>query len=227
MKQAVILLSGGLDSATCLAYAVSANYTCYALSFDYGQKQRSELLAAQRIAQDFGVTKHHVMPLSFNQWGGSALTDATLTIPDHSEGDAIPITYVPARNTIMLAMALGLSEVVGADVIFIGASSVDYSGYPDCRAEYIQAFEVMANLATKRSAEGHPITICTPLMHLSKSETIHLGLGLGVDYAKTVSCYRADDQGFACGQCSSCHLRKIGFLQAGVNDPTRYVGDSS
>jgi len=222
MKKAVILLSGGLDSSTCLAYAHAAQYSCYALSFDYGQKQRAELKAAQRIATDFSVQQHHVMPLALQQWGGSALNDEALDVPSHQEGTDVPITYVPARNTIMLAMALGWSEVIDADVIFIGVSSVDYSGYPDCRPEYIQAFETMANRATKRALNGHPIQICTPLMHLSKSETIHLGLTLGVDYTKTVSCYRADDEGLACGECSSCYYRKNGFLEAGVADLTRY-----
>ena len=223
MKKAVILLSGGLDSSTCLAYAHAAQYSCYALSFDYGQKQRAELTAARRIAADFSVQQHHVMPLALQQWGGSALNDETLEVPSHHEGTDVPITYVPARNTIMLAMALGWSEVIKADVIFIGVSSVDYSGYPDCRPEYMQAFEVMANRATKRALDGHPIAICTPLMHLSKSETIHLGLTLGVDYTKTVSCYRADDEGLACGECSSCYYRKNGFLNAGVADLTRYA----
>ena len=223
MKKAVILLSGGLDSSTCLAYAHAAQYSCYALSFDYGQKQRAELTAAQRIATDFSVQQHHVMPLALQQWGGSALNDETLEVPCHHESTDVPITYVPARNTIILSMALGWSEVIKADAIFIGVSSVDYSGYPDCRPEYMQAFEAMANRATKRALDGHPIAICTPLMHLSKSETIHLGLTLGVDYTKTVSCYRADDEGLACGECSSCYYRKNGFLNAGVADLTRYA----
>lgn len=224
MKKAVILLSGGLDSTTCLAYAQSKGYSCYALSFDYGQKHRSELDAATRIAKQFNVKKHEIIQLSsLGQLGGSALTDAAISVPDHQESTSIPVTYVPARNTIMLSIALGWAELLDAEAIVIGVSAVDYSGYPDCRPEYINAFVNMANLATKRGIEGNPIQIITPLIHLSKAETTQLGLSLGVDYAETVSCYNASEDGLACGTCDSCYLRKKGFADAGVIDPTRYI----
>lgn len=223
MKKAVVLLSGGLDSTTCLAYAMSKGYTCYALSFDYGQKHQAELNAAKNIAKHFKAIQHEIIPLSIGHLGGSALTDATISIPSHTGSNSIPLTYVPARNTIMLSIALGWAEIVDADAIFIGVSAVDYSGYPDCRPEYINAFRVMANLATKKGVEGHGIQIDAPLIHLSKAETVLLGQSLGIDYAQTVSCYKATDDGLACGECDSCYLRKKGFLDAGMADSTRYV----
>lgn len=222
MKKAVVLLSGGLDSTTCLAYAKSKDYACFALSFDYGQKHRAELHAAQRIADLFQVEKHEVIELSIGRLGGSALTDEAISVADHTGNTAIPLTYVPARNTIMLSIALGWAEILDASAIFIGVSSVDYSGYPDCRPEYIKAFSDMATLATKKGVEGHPIHIETPLIHLSKADTIRLGMSLSVDYAQTVSCYKATDDGLACGRCDSCFLRKKGFQDAGVADLTRY-----
>jgi len=223
-QKAVVLLSGGLDSATCLAYAHSKNITCYALSFDYGQKHRAELNAAQHIAQDYRVKQHRIIDLtSVGRLGGSALTDSAYSVPDHRDSTEIPITYVPARNTVMLSIALGWAEVLAADSIWIGVSAVDYSGYPDCRPEYIQAFSQLANLATKRGVEGNPIRIETPLIHLSKAETIQLGTSLGLDYAKTISCYQATTDGLACGRCDSCHLRKKGFTEAGLVDSTRYL----
>lgn len=224
MKKAVILLSGGLDSTTCLAYASSKGYDCYALSFDYGQKHHSELNAAKKIAKKYNVKKHEIITLSIGNLGGSALTDDTLNIPNHNESNkGIPLTYVPARNTIMLSIALGWAEILNADSIFIGVSSVDYSGYPDCRPQYIKAFGEMANLATKRGVEGNGIQIETPLLYLSKAETNKLGISLGVDYSETVSCYKATDDGLACGECDSCYLRKKGFEDAKIVDPTRYV----
>ncbi len=225
MKKAVILLSGGLDSTTCLAYAISKGYACYGLSFNYGQKHLSELTAAKKIAEKFKVKEHQIIDLSsVGLLGGSALTDQTMLVPDHQESTSVPLTYVPARNTIMLSIALGYAEIIEADAIFIGVSAVDYSGYPDCRPEYINAFAHMAKLATKQGVEGKPIEILTPLIHLSKAETSALGLALGVDYSATVSCYRATDDGLACGTCDSCYLRKKGFRDAGIADPTRYVG---
>ncbi len=224
MKKAVILLSGGLDSTTCLAYAISKGYACYALSFDYGQKHNSELIAAKKIAEKFNVKKHEMINLSsVGRLGGSALTDSSINVPDHKGSTGIPVTYVPARNTIMLSIALGWAEILDAEAIFIGVSSVDYSGYPDCRPEYINAFADMANLATKRGVEGNPIQILTPLINLSKADTSRLGASLGVDYSETVSCYKATDDGLACGQCDSCYLRKNGFKDAGIVDPTRYT----
>lgn len=223
MKKAVILLSGGLDSTTCLAYASSKGYECYALSFDYGQKHNSELNAARKIAEKFGVKKHEIITLSIGSLGGSALTDCNLSIPNYTGSNDIPLTYVPARNTIMLSIALGWAEIIDADSIFIGVSSVDYSGYPDCRPEYINAFREMANLATKKGVEGKGINIETPLINLSKADTSKLGISLGVDYSETVSCYKATEDGLACGLCDSCHLRKKGFEDADIIDPTRYV----
>lgn len=222
MKKAIILLSGGLDSATCLAYAKSQDYECYALSFDYGQKHNSELNAARKLAQSYNVVKHEIMQLSFGKFGGSALTDASIDVPDFERSNEIPSTYVPARNTIMLSMALGWAEIVNADAIFIGVSSVDYSGYPDCRPEYIEAFQNMANLATKAGVECHGIKIETPLLYLTKAETIKLGVSVGVDYSQTISCYRADEDGLACGTCDSCHLRQKGFAESQIPDPTKY-----
>lgn len=223
MKKAVILLSGGLDSSTCLAVAKAEGFECHALSFHYGQKNSAELQAAQRIAKYFETASHRVLQLPLGQLGGSALTDAQIQVPDSQETPEVPSTYVPARNTIFLSMALGLAEVLGADDIFIGVSAVDYSGYPDCRPEYIASFQKMANLATKASVTGAEIKIHTPLIDLSKAQTIALGIKLGVNYAYTVTCYQASFTGKACGRCDSCVLRKKGFAQAGVEDPTEYI----
>lgn len=220
--KAVVLLSGGLDSTTCLAIAKAKGFDCYALSFDYGQKHNSELIAAQKIAKYFGVVQHEIIKLSLGRFGGSALTDSSIAIPDYSGKNSIPLTYVPARNTIFLSIALGWAEVINAETIFIGASSVDYSGYPDCRPEYLQAFQQLANLAIKTAVEGKQIKIEAPLINLSKAETIELGRSLGVDYAMTISCYRSTDEGFACGHCDSCILRKKGFAAAMLKDPTQY-----
>lgn len=221
LPKAIILLSGGLDSATCLAIARHEGFEPVALSFDYGQRHNAELEASRRVAEAFAVHDHRVLRLELGTMGGSALTDSSIDIPtEASEG--IPVTYVPARNTVFLSFALGLAEVVGADAIFIGVNSVDYSGYPDCRPEFIDAFETMANLATKAGVEGHHMKIHTPLMHLTKAEIVQTGMALGVDYALTVSCYQADSEGSACGVCDSCRLRRKGFEDAGVPDPTRY-----
>ena len=222
MKKAIVLLSGGLDSTTCLAYAKDQGFDCYALSFHYGQKHNAELRAATNIAYAFQAT-HKIFNLEVNQFGGSALTDDCIDVPDYDEkSTAIPVTYVPARNTIFLSIALAWAEVVNAKDIFIGVSHVDYSGYPDCRPEYIQAFQQLANLATKVGVEEGGMKIHTPIIHLSKAETIKLGHSLSVDYSLTVSCYRANEQGEACGTCASCMLRKQGFEQAQLADPTRY-----
>lgn len=223
MKRAIILLSGGLDSATCLAYAKSQGFECYTLSVNYGQKHSSELEAAKRISKLYDVKQHEIISVNFGSFGGSALTDDSMTVPDYENTGEIPITYVPARNTIMLSLALGWAEILDAESIFIGVSAVDYSGYPDCRPEYIEAFRKMANLATKNGVEGKEIKIETPLIELSKADTVKLGVSLGLDYAETVSCYRANEEGHACGTCDSCHLRKKGFSEAGIPDPTRYV----
>ena len=222
-KTAVVLLSGGLDSTTCLALAASQGYRCVALSFDYGQRHRVELMQAKKIAAAYQVLRHEVVNLSIGQFGGSALTDDAIAVPDYTGDEAIPVTYVPARNTVFSSIALGLAEVVEAEAIFIGISSVDYSGYPDCRPEYIAAFQAMADLATKAGIEGQGVKIETPLSQLSKQQTIELGLSLGVDYGLTVSCYSANEQGQACGRCDSCVLRREGFLAAGVADPTVYA----
>ncbi|MEK6662947.1 MAG: 7-cyano-7-deazaguanine synthase QueC [Pseudomonadota bacterium] len=221
MAKAVVLLSGGLDSATTLAIAKRQGYTCYCLSLDYGQRHRAELAAAVKVAQSLEAAEHRVMQLDLAAFGGSALTDASLAIPT-SPAPGIPITYVPARNTIMLSLALAWSEVLGARDIFIGVNAVDYSGYPDCRPEYIAAFERLANLATKAGVEGAHLTLHAPLIHLRKAEIIRQGLQLGVDYALTVSCYQADAQGRACGVCDSCRLRRQGFADASQHDPTPY-----
>lgn len=226
MKNAVILLSGGLDSATVLAMARAQGYTCYALSVDYGQRHHAELAAAQRVAQMLGAHEHRVINIDLTGFGGSALTDDNIAVPQQpSEG--IPPTYVPARNTIMLALALAWAEVLQAQDIFIGVNAVDYSGYPDCRPAYIEAFERMANLATQAAVEGHPLTLHAPLLHLSKAEIIRQGIALGVDYAQTVSCYQADESGRACGKCDSCRLRRAGFIAAGMADPTDYRDSSA
>lgn len=218
-KVAVVLLSGGLDSATCLAIANSRGYRCYALSVDYGQRHSSELAAAQKVAQSMSAELKTIQ-LDLRAFGGSALTD-DIDVPEE-EGEGIPVTYVPARNTIMLSLALAWAEVLGAGDIFIGVNAVDYSGYPDCRAEFVNAYEEMANLATRAGVEGHRLIIHTPLIDLSKADIIRQGTDLGVDYAMTVSCYQADEQGRACGVCDSCRLRAAGFETAGVADPTRY-----
>ena len=222
MSKAVILLSGGLDSTTVLAIAKSQGYDCYALSFDYGQKQRSELDSSISIAKKSNVIEHRIMKISLSDIGGSALTDQSIDVPKYSESNEIPITYVPARNTIFLSFALAWAEVVDCQTIFIGVNALDYSGYPDCRPEFIEAFENMANLATKKSVEGDRIQIKTPLISMTKAEIIKKGLGLGVDYSETTSCYDANTLGEACGECDACVLRKIGFENANVQDPTRY-----
>jgi 7-cyano-7-deazaguanine synthase len=221
MKKAVVLFSGGLDSTTCLAYAKSQGFECHALSFNYGQRHNTELMAAKKIAAQMGVA-HKIFNLEINQFGGSALTDDKIAVPEYTGTTTIPVTYVPARNTIFLSIALGFAEVLGAKDIFIGVSFVDYSGYPDCRPEYIQAFQTLANLATKMGIEEGGIHIHTPIIHLSKAETIRLGTSLGVDYSITVSCYQADKEGRACGKCDSCALRKKGFTDANLLDVTRY-----
>ncbi|MHA7879181.1 MAG: 7-cyano-7-deazaguanine synthase QueC [Saccharospirillum sp.] len=220
-KKAVVLLSGGLDSTTVLARACANGYAVYALSFDYGQRHDAELDAARRIAAHYKVAEHKIIPIDLRALGGSALTDDSVPVPTEAV-DGIPATYVPARNTVFLSIALGWAEVLEAQDIFIGVSAVDYSGYPDCRPEYIAAYERMANLATRMGVEGRPVRIRTPLIDLSKADTIALGNQLGVDYGLTVSCYQADEQGRACGECDSCRLRMRGFEQAGVVDATRY-----
>jgi 7-cyano-7-deazaguanine synthase len=220
--RAVVLLSGGLDSTTCMAMAKAEGFEIYALSFDYGQRSSSELNAARGVAESMGVKQHHVIPLlGIGALGGSALTDVSVSVPEH-ESAGIPVTYVPARNTVFLSYALALAEVVEANAIFIGVNARDYSGYPDCRPEFVAAFEAMANLATKAAVEGARMQIRTPLMELSKGEIIAAGAALGVDYARTVSCYQADEQGRACRRCDSCRFRIKGFQESGVSDPTRY-----
>lgn len=221
MKRAVVLLSGGLDSATVLAMARTQGFECYALSVDYGQRHHAELAAAQQVAKALGAREHRVVSIDLTGFGGSALTDSNIAVPEHASS-GIPITYVPARNTIMLSLALAWAEVLHAQDIFFGVNAVDYSGYPDCRPEYVAAFERMANLATQAAVEGKPLTLHAPLLHLSKAEIIRQGVRLGVDYGMTVSCYQADEQGNACGRCDSCRLRREGFQSAGVPDSTRY-----
>ncbi|WJW74952.1 7-cyano-7-deazaguanine synthase QueC [Thiohalobacter sp. IOR34] len=219
--RAVVLLSGGLDSATVLALAREQGFACHALSLDYGQRHRAELAAAERVARAQGVAEHKVIPIDLTAIGGSALTDPQIAVPERpSEG--IPVTYVPARNTVFLSLALGWAEVLGAADIFVGVNAVDYSGYPDCRPEYIAAFERLANLATRAGVEGQQMHIRAPLIEMSKAEIIATGVRLGVDYGLTVSCYAADEAGRACGQCDSCRLRAAGFAAAGVPDPTVY-----
>lgn len=223
MKNAIVLFSGGLDSTTCLAYAKSQGFHCHALSFHYGQRHSSELNAAKRIAQHFGVN-HVIMDLPIAQLGHSSLTDTSIAVHDfNNTNTSIPNTYVPARNTIFLSFALGLAEVLNAQDIFIGVSAIDYSNYPDCRPEYIETYQKLANLATKVGVEEGNVRIQTPLIHLSKAETIKLGASLGVDYAMTVSCYKANEEGLACGKCDSCGFRMKGFKEAGINDQTRYL----
>ncbi len=222
MQPAVILLSGGLDSATTLAIAREEGFVPFCLSVDYGQRHNAELKAANRVAAALGAREHRTIHLDMNQFGGSALTDPGIAVPTEGLAPGIPVTYVPARNTIMLSLALAWAEVLKAQDIFIGVNAVDYSGYPDCRPEYVAAFERMANLATKAAVEGQPLALHAPLQHLSKGEIIRAGVALGVDYGMTVSCYQADDDGRACGRCDSCRLRREGFAAAGVPDATRY-----
>jgi 7-cyano-7-deazaguanine synthase len=219
--KAVILLSGGLDSATALAIARHQGFDCHALSVDYGQRHRAELDAAARVAQALGVREHRVVPIGIAQFGGSALTDTSIPVPE-TPSQGIPVTYVPARNTLLLALALGWAEVLGARDIFIGVNALDYSGYPDCRPEFIAAFQTLANLATKAGIEGQGFRIHAPLIDLTKAEIIRRGTALGLDYGLTLSCYQADPQGRACGRCDSCRLRAEGFRAAGLPDPTRY-----
>ncbi len=220
-KRAVILVSGGLDSATVLAMAHKQGYRCYTLSFDYGQRHRAELVAAKKVSAVLGGVEHKLVHLNLDSIGGSALTDTSIDVPEE-ETEGIPITYVPARNTVFLSIALGWAEVLGANDIFIGVNAVDYSGYPDCRPEYIAAYETMANLATRAGVEGKALAIHTPLMDMGKGDIITAGSALGVNYALTVSCYQATEEGLACGRCESCRLRAEGFVQAGLADPTRY-----
>lgn len=221
MKNAVVLLSGGLDSATVLAQARQQNFRCYALSVDYGQRHHAELAAAKLVADSLGAEEHRVINIDLTSFGGSALTDSRIAVPER-ETTGIPLTYVPARNTIMLSLALAWAEVLQSQDIFFGVNAVDYSGYPDCRPEYVEAFERMANLATRAAVEGKPLKLHAPLLHMSKAEIIRLGTQLGVDFSLTVSCYQADEDGHACGLCDSCRLRRAGFVQAAVSDVTRY-----
>ena len=221
-KKAVVLVSGGLDSATVLAMARADGLACYALSFDYGQRHRAELLAAARLAEQLDAIEHRTVSLDLRAIGGSALTDDAIAVPE-SPTDGIPATYVPARNTVFLSIALGWAEVLDADEIHVGVNAVDFSGYPDCRPEFIDAFQRLADTATKRAVEGRRIRVHAPLLHLGKADIIRAGSSLGVDYADTVSCYSADDRGRACGRCESCRLRRQGFESAGIADPTRYA----
>ncbi len=220
-SKAVILLSGGLDSATVVAIAKAQGYACYTMSFDYGQRHRAELQAAERVAAQLEAVEHKVIGINLNGIGGSALTDRSIAVPEAQE-EGIPVTYVPARNSLFLSLALGWAEVLGARDIFIGVNAIDYSGYPDCRPAFVEAFERMANLATKAGVEGQGFTIRAPLQNLSKAQIIQTGIRLGVDYAMTVSCYQADHDGRACGKCDSCRLRAAGFAEAGIVDLTRY-----
>ncbi|MCP5267895.1 MAG: 7-cyano-7-deazaguanine synthase QueC [Zoogloeaceae bacterium] len=221
-QKAIVLLSGGLDSATTLAIAHAAGFECYCLSFDYGQRHRAELQAAREVASAQGAAEQRTIRLDLAQFGGSALTDTAIAVPVDGVKPGIPVTYVPARNTIMLSLALAWAEVLEARDIFVGINAVDYSGYPDCRPEYLSAFQTMANLATKAGVEGNALTVHAPLIDLSKASIIRRGHFLGVDFSLTVSCYQADDEGRACGICDSCRLRQEGFAAAGVDDPTRY-----
>jgi 7-cyano-7-deazaguanine synthase len=221
MKRAVVLLSGGLDSATVLALARAQGHVCHALSLDYGQRHAAEIAAARRVAQALGAAEHKILPIALDAFGGSALTDPHIAVPEE-ETTGIPVTYVPARNTVFLSLALGWAEVLGARDLYIGVNALDYSGYPDCRPEYIAAFERLANLATKAGVEGDCFRVHAPLIAMTKAEIIREGTRFGVDYGLTVSCYQADDEGRACGRCDSCRLRARGFAEAGVPDPTRY-----
>ena len=220
-KSAVVLLSGGLDSATVLAVARRDGWECHALSVDYGQRHRIELEAAARVASALGAVEHRTARVNLGVFGGSALTDDSIAVP-RAPSEGIPVTYVPARNTVFLALALAHAEVTASDAIFTGANAVDYSGYPDCRPEFIRAFEALANVATKRAVEGSPIAIETPIIDLTKADIVRLGHSLGVDYSMTISCYNADHEGRACGECDSCRFRREGFTAAGIEDPTRY-----
>ncbi|MFP4611222.1 MAG: 7-cyano-7-deazaguanine synthase QueC [Thiohalophilus sp.] len=222
MKKAVVLVSGGLDSATTLALAREQGYACYAISFDYGQRHKCELDAARQVARALGVVEHKLLQLNMNDPGGSALTDENIEVPAEGVGEGIPVTYVPARNTVFLSLALGWAEVLDAEAIFIGVNAVDYSGYPDCRPEYIEAYQRLADLATRRGVEGRPIRIEAPLIHLSKAEIIREGTRLGIDYGLTMSCYAPGAQCRACGRCDACRLRQAGFAAAGIPDPTGY-----
>jgi 7-cyano-7-deazaguanine synthase len=223
-RSAVVLVSGGLDSATCLAIARAEGFRCHALSFRYGQRHHAELEAAARVATQLGAAVHRVMHIDLAAFGGSALTDTSIAVPeDGGSGQAIPVTYVPARNTVFLSFALAWAEVLGAHDIFIGVNAVDYSGYPDCRPEFIEAFEKMANLATRAGVEDRErLRVRTPLIDLTKAQIIRRGTDLGIDFGATVSCYQADEDGAACGRCDSCRLRRSGFEAAGLADPTRY-----
>ncbi|HXZ50053.1 MAG TPA: 7-cyano-7-deazaguanine synthase QueC [Usitatibacter sp.] len=221
MKRSVVLVSGGLDSATVLAMAVADGWRCHALSVDYGQRHRAELEAASRVARALGAAEHRIVHVDLAAFGGSALTDPSIAVP-HAPTRGIPVTYVPARNTVFLALALAYAEVTGSDAIFTGANAVDYSGYPDCRPEFLAAFERLANLATKRAVEGSPLAIEAPIVRMSKAEIVRRGHELGVDFSLTVSCYEADAEGRACGRCDACRLRREGFRAAGLADPTRY-----
>jgi len=221
-KKAVILFSGGLDSTTCLAIAKDQGYLPYTLSCSYGQKHSFELETARKAAEYYNVKQHKVVSVTLDSLGGSALTDNAIDVPDFSESENIPDTYVPARNTVFLSIALGFAETIGATDIFLGINAVDYSGYPDCRPQFLQAFEDLANLATKKGVEGAKFKIHAPLLELNKADIIKMGMALGVDYSKTASCYRLDSQGRACGTCDSCHYRKLGFKEAGLADPTLY-----
>ena len=223
MKKAIVLVSGGLDSATCLMLAKNQGFACHALSFDYQQRHRSELNAARHVVNFTGASSHQIISLPSDIFQHCALTDKNIDVPDYAGDGNIPVTYVPARNTLFLSYALAWAESIGAYDIFIGVSAVDYSGYPDCRPEYIQAYETMANLATKCAIKGQRITLNAPLIHLNKEQTIELGISIGVDYSLTVSCYQANDAGEACGRCDSCYLRQQGFKQANIPDPTRYA----
>jgi len=224
-KKAVILVSGGLDSSTVLAMARQQGFDCYTLSFDYGQRHKSELIAAQRVSDAMAVVEHKVVKLDLATIGGSALTDSSIDVPEQ-ETSGIPVTYVPARNTVFLSIALGWAEVLGANDIFVGVNAVDYSGYPDCRPDYLLAFEAMANLATKAGVEGNKLSIHAPLINMTKAQIIEAGIQRGVDYSTTVSCYQATAEGAACGVCDSCRLRKQGFVEAGVQDPTKYTNSA-
>ena len=228
-KKAVVLLSGGLDSTTALAMAIEQGFECYTMSFNYGQRSVAELNAARKISETVNAIKHIEVNLDMSEIGGSALTDHSIDVPineEIAEQETIPVTYVPARNTVFLSIALGWAEVLEASHIFVGVNAVDYSGYPDCRPEFIQAFENMANLATKAAVEGQKLTIAAPLMDMSKEQIIAEGIRLGVDYSQTISCYKATDDGLACGECDSCTLRREGFFGLNFNDPTAYLGSS-
>jgi 7-cyano-7-deazaguanine synthase len=223
--RAVVLLSGGMDSATVLAIARTEGHECYCLTVDYGQRHRAELAAAARIAGAIGAAGHRVVAVDLTAFGGSALTDASIAVPEtpaRGNSGSIPVTYVPARNTILLSLALAWSETLGARTIYFGANAVDYSGYPDCRPEYMQAFEALARLATRAAVEGDPVALRTPIIDLSKADIVRKGAALGVDFAQTVSCYQATEEGLACGRCDACRLRRAGFEAAGIPDSTRY-----